>query len=100
MPVLHFQVRRRLLSITRVPESRATGERSIYLQTVIKPLYRLIRDQGYVVVDGRFVRREKDRAEIICYDDVNQSLWYPEDVARIVLNDNASPSSMLLPSGR
>jgi len=64
----------------------------LYLQTVIKPLYRFIRDQGYEVVDGRFVRREKDHAEIIGYDDVNQLFWYPEGIARIVLNDNASPT--------
>ena len=62
----------------------------LYLQTVIKPLYRFIRDQGYEVDDGRFVRREKDHAGIIGYDDVNQLFWYPEGIARIVLNDNAS----------
>ena len=62
----------------------------LYLQTVIKPLYRFVRDEGYEVVDGRFVRREKDHAEIIGYDDVNQLFWYPEGIARIVLNDSAS----------
>ncbi|EAU84099.2 1,3-beta-glucan synthase [Coprinopsis cinerea okayama7 len=59
----------------------------LYLKTVIKPLYRFIRDQGYEVVDGKFVRREKDHADIIGYDDVNQLFWYPEGIARIVLND-------------
>jgi 1,3-beta-glucan synthase len=63
----------------------------LYLKTVIKPLYRFIRDQGYEVVDGRFVRREKDHADIIGYDDVNQLFWYPEGIARMVLNDNVSP---------
>ena len=63
----------------------------LYLHTVIKPLYRFIRDQGYEVVDGRFVRREKDHADIIGYDDVNQLFWYPEGIARIVLNDNVRP---------
>lgn len=59
----------------------------LYLRTVIKPLYRFIRDQGYEVVDGRFVRRERDHADIIGYDDVNQLFWYPEGIARICLND-------------
>jgi 1,3-beta-glucan synthase len=59
----------------------------LYLKSVIKPLYRFIRDQGYEVVDGRFVRRERDHAAIIGYDDVNQLFWYPEGIARIVLND-------------
>ncbi|KAL4242725.1 1,3-beta-glucan synthase component FKS1, partial [Abortiporus biennis] len=59
----------------------------LYLRAVIKPLYRFIRDQGYEVVDGKFVRREKDHDSIIGYDDVNQLFWYPEGIARIVLND-------------
>lgn len=59
----------------------------LYLRAVIKPLYRFIRDQGYEVVDGKFVRRERDHQDIIGYDDVNQLFWYPEGIARIVLND-------------
>ncbi|KAI0306588.1 1-3-beta-glucan synthase [Multifurca ochricompacta] len=39
-------------------------------------------------VDGKFVRREKDHDRIIGYDDVNQLFWYPEGLARIVLQDN------------
>ncbi|KAF9078383.1 1,3-beta-glucan synthase [Rhodocollybia butyracea] len=59
----------------------------LYLRAVIKPLYRFIRDQGYEVQDGKFVRRERDHEDIIGYDDVNQLFWYPEGIARIVLND-------------
>src|ERR1700722_7563139 len=69
----------------------------LYLRAVIKPLYRFIRDQGYEVVDGKFVRRERDHEDIIGYDDVNQLFWYPEGIARIVLTDKVSPS---LPSVR
>jgi 1,3-beta-glucan synthase len=64
----------------------------LYLKAVIKPLYRFIRDQGYEVVDGKFVRRERDHEDIIGYDDVNQLFWYPEGIARITLNDKVSPS--------
>ncbi|KAF4576559.1 1,3-beta-glucan synthase component FKS1 [Pleurotus pulmonarius] len=60
----------------------------LYLENIIKPLYRFMRDQGYEVVDGKFVRREKDHAQIIGYDDINQLFWYPEGIARIVLSDN------------
>lgn len=60
----------------------------LYLNSVIKPLYRFMRDQGYEVVDGKFVRKEKDHAEIIGYDDINQLFWYPEGLAKIVLTDN------------
>ncbi|KAI0727239.1 1-3-beta-glucan synthase [Fomitopsis betulina] len=59
----------------------------LYLENVIKPLYRFMRDQGYEVVEGKFVRREKDHNEIIGYDDINQLFWYPEGIAKIVLND-------------
>jgi 1,3-beta-glucan synthase len=62
----------------------------LYLRAVVKPLYRFIRDQGYEVADGKFVRREKDHDEIIGYDDVNQLFWYPEGIARIVLHDKVS----------
>ncbi|KAJ7057186.1 1,3-beta-glucan synthase [Mycena amicta] len=59
----------------------------MYLRSVVRPLYRFIRDQGYEVADGKFVRRERDHDEIIGYDDVNQLFWYPEGIARIVLQD-------------
>ncbi|KAF7366397.1 putative 1,3-beta-D-glucan synthase subunit [Mycena sanguinolenta] len=59
----------------------------MYLRSVVRPLYRFIRDQGYEVVDGKFVRRERDHESIIGYDDVNQLFWYPEGIARIVLQD-------------
>ncbi|KAJ7063291.1 1,3-beta-glucan synthase [Mycena amicta] len=61
----------------------------LYLHTVVKPLYRFMRDQGYEVVEGKFVRKEKDHKDIIGYDDINQLFWYPEGLARIVLTDNS-----------
>jgi 1,3-beta-glucan synthase len=60
----------------------------LYLNTVIKPLYRFVRDQGYELQDGKYVRRERDHDQIIGYDDVNQLFWYPEGLAKIVLSDN------------
>lgn len=59
----------------------------LYLRAVVRPLYRFMRDQGYEVADGVFVRRERDHDQIIGYDDVNQLFWYPEGINRIVLND-------------
>ncbi|KAL1962973.1 hypothetical protein VTN77DRAFT_8819 [Rasamsonia byssochlamydoides] len=58
-----------------------------YLNNVITPLYQYLRDQGYEIRDGKYVRRERDHHEIIGYDDVNQLFWYPEGIERIVLND-------------
>ena len=74
----------------RSPECQRAVEpilEGLYLRSVVKPLYRFIRDQGYEVVDGHFVRRERDHADIIGYDDVNQLFWYPEGIARIVFVD-------------
>lgn len=61
-----------------------------FLRTVVKPLYRFIRDQGYELIEGKFVRRERDHEDIIGYDDVNQLFWYPEGIARIILTDTVS----------
>ncbi|KAE9406540.1 1,3-beta-glucan synthase [Gymnopus androsaceus JB14] len=74
----------------RSPECQSRMEpvpEGLYLRAVTKPLYRFIRDQGYEVQDGKFVRRERDHADIIGYDDINQLFWYPEGIARIALND-------------
>lgn len=65
----------------------------LYLRAVIKPLYRFIRDQGYEVVDNKFVRKELDHDRIIGYDDINQLFWYPEGIARIVLTDKVRRTS-------
>ncbi|KAJ1029689.1 hypothetical protein NDA13_002932 [Ustilago tritici] len=59
----------------------------LYLRAVVKPLYRFLRDQVFEVLDGKFVKKEKDHDKIIGYDDVNQLFWYPEGIGRIILND-------------
>jgi 1,3-beta-glucan synthase len=74
----------------RSPECQSRPDpvpEGLYLHAVIKPLYRFIRDQGFEVVDGKFVRKERDHDQIIGYDDINQLFWYPEGIARIVLVD-------------
>ncbi|KAG0376736.1 1,3-beta-D-glucan synthase [Mortierella sp. AD032] len=58
-----------------------------YLRTVISPLYRFIRDQGYEVQGGRYVKRERDHDSVIGYDDINQAFWSPEGIERIHLRD-------------
>ncbi|KAG2063618.1 glycosyltransferase family 48 protein, partial [Suillus decipiens] len=76
----------------RSPECQNSVEpvrEGLYLHTIIKPLYTFMRDQGYEVAEGKFVRRERDHDEIIGYDDINQLFWYPEGLARIVLEDHS-----------
>lgn len=62
-------------------------EEFTYLNEVITPLYQFCRDQGYEIVDGKYVRRERDHNQIIGYDDMNQLFWYPEGIERIVFED-------------
>lgn len=62
-------------------------EEFTYLNNVVTPLYQYCRDQGYEIEDGKYVRRERDHAHIIGYDDCNQLFWYPEGIERIVLHD-------------
>jgi 1,3-beta-glucan synthase len=64
-------------------------EEFTFLNNVITPLYQYCRDQGYEIVDGVFVRREKDHHQIIGYDDCNQLFWYPEGIERIVMGDKS-----------
>ena len=58
-----------------------------FLNRVITPIYHFIRNQVYEIVDGRFVKRERDHNKIVGYDDLNQLFWYPEGIAKIVLED-------------
>lgn len=58
-----------------------------FLNRIITPLYRFLRDQVYQIVDGRFVKRERDHNKVVGYDDVNQLFWYPEGIAKIVFED-------------
>ncbi|GJN76561.1 1,3-beta-D-glucan synthase [Purpureocillium lilacinum] len=58
-----------------------------FLNNVITPLYQYCRDQGYEILNGVYVRRERDHKNIIGYDDCNQLFWYPEGIDRLVLED-------------
>ncbi|KAK4056301.1 1,3-beta-D-glucan synthase [Microbotryomycetes sp. JL221] len=74
----------------RSPECQSRVEavpEGLYMRSVVRPLYRFIRDQGYETLDGTFVRRERDHESIIGYDDINQLFWYPEGISRITLTD-------------
>ncbi|EEU34586.1 uncharacterized protein NECHADRAFT_88969 [Fusarium vanettenii 77-13-4] len=58
-----------------------------FLDHVVTPIYRFLRDQGYEIRDGVYVRRERDHDKVVGYDDCNQLFWYPQGMRRIVLND-------------
>ncbi|KAL2829004.1 1,3-beta-glucan synthase component-domain-containing protein [Aspergillus cavernicola] len=64
-------------------------EEFTYLNEIITPLYQYCRDQGYEILDGKYVRRERDHNQIVGYDDMNQLFWYPEGIERIVMEDKA-----------
>ncbi|RSM07000.1 1,3-beta-glucan synthase component FKS1 [Fusarium ambrosium] len=69
------------------PSNDVHAEESSFLDHVITPIYRFLRDQGYEIRDGVYVRRERDHDKIVGYDDCNQLFWYPAGMRRIVLND-------------
>lgn len=64
-------------------------EEGTFLNNVITPLYQYLRDEGYEILNGVYVRRERDHNQIIGYDDCNQLFWYPEGIERIVLQDKS-----------
>jgi len=63
----------------------------LYLKTVIEPPYEFIGGQDFDAVEGKFVW---DHEDIIGYDDANQLFWYPESIARIVLNSKVSDNRL------
>ncbi len=64
-------------------------EELTFLNNVITPLYQYCRDQGYEILNGVYVRRERDHNQIIGYDDCNQLFWYPEGIERLVMQDKS-----------
>lgn len=64
-------------------------EEGTYLRDIVTPLYQFCRDQGYEIVEGKYVRRERDHADIIGYDDINQLFWYPQGLQRIIMEDKS-----------
>ena len=62
-------------------------EEFTFLNNSITPLYNYCRDQGYEILDGKYVRKERDHQKVIGYDDINQLFWYPEGIERIVFED-------------
>ncbi|KAJ2712389.1 1,3-beta-D-glucan synthase, partial [Coemansia spiralis] len=60
-----------------------------YLCNVVCPIYNLLRDEGYEIVNGKYLKRERDHAATIGYDDVNEHFWSPEGLRRMRLDGKA-----------
>ncbi|KAJ2439945.1 1,3-beta-D-glucan synthase, partial [Coemansia sp. RSA 2424] len=67
-------------------EAAPEGE---YLCNIVCPLYNYLRDEGYEVVNGKFLKRERDHAKTIGYDDVNELFWTPEGLRLIKFDDKS-----------
>lgn len=68
--------------------SKAVAPEGDFLDRIITPLYDFVKDQVYRNDDkGNVIRRDRDHAKVIGYDDVNQLFWYPETINRLALND-------------
>lgn len=61
-----------------------------FLDTVITPIYKYVRDQQFDFVGDAYVRKTStDHAKIIGYDDINLFFWYPENLENIELHDGS-----------
>lgn len=58
-----------------------------FLNDVITPLYNYVKDQMYVELAGRLIKRDKDHANIIGYDDANQFFWFAKSIRSLKLKD-------------
>ncbi|KAJ1925812.1 1,3-beta-D-glucan synthase [Tieghemiomyces parasiticus] len=60
-----------------------------YLRDLVTPLYMFCRDETYEVVNGRYLKRERDHAQTVGYDDINELFWTPDDLRRLTLEDKS-----------
>ncbi|KAJ2301933.1 1,3-beta-D-glucan synthase, partial [Coemansia sp. RSA 2702] len=60
-----------------------------YLCNIVCPLYNFLRDESYEVVNGKYLKRERDHAKTIGYDDMNELFWTPEGLRRIKFDDKS-----------
>ncbi|GES72603.1 glycosyltransferase family 48 protein [Rhizophagus clarus] len=63
-----------------------------YLDNIITPIYRYIKDQCYEDESGKLMRKEKDHAETISYDDINELFWNRETINNIVFQRKSDSS--------
>ncbi|CAH6719405.1 1,3-beta-glucan synthase component Fks3p [[Candida] jaroonii] len=61
-----------------------------FLQDVITPIYKFMNLQQYRMIDGKWIRNNKDHNSIIGYDDINQFFWYGENLSKIKLLDEST----------
>ncbi|RKP09374.1 1,3-beta-glucan synthase component-domain-containing protein, partial [Thamnocephalis sphaerospora] len=64
-------------------DSQVQAEKDAFLNEVISPLYQYVRDQAYELRDGRYVKRERDHATTVGYDDCNELFWTRNGIQRI-----------------
>ncbi|KAI9296955.1 1,3-beta-glucan synthase [Neoconidiobolus thromboides FSU 785] len=69
------------------PESQYQVNEGEFLRKVVTPLYQFVRDQSFEKINGKYFKRERDHANIIGYDDVNELFWSKSGIERIILED-------------
>lgn len=57
-----------------------------FLDHTIVPLFEFLREQQYKLKDGNWIRRRRDHARIIGYDDMNLFFWYNENLQKLVVD--------------
>ncbi|KAI5955704.1 hypothetical protein KGF54_001206 [Candida jiufengensis] len=65
-----------------------------YLDKIITPIYKFLRDQQYCLIEDKWCRKEIDHSQTIGYDDVNQHFWSPQGLYKLKLADGSKLYSL------
>ncbi|KAI5966138.1 uncharacterized protein KGF55_000447 [Candida pseudojiufengensis] len=60
-----------------------------YLDKIITPIYKFLRDQQYCLIESKWCRKEIDHSQTIGYDDINQHFWSPKRLYKLKLFDGS-----------
>ncbi|RKP27682.1 putative 1,3-beta-D-glucan synthase subunit [Syncephalis pseudoplumigaleata] len=69
-----------------------------FLDDVITPIYQYIREQAYEIRNGKYVKRERDHATTVGYDDCNELFWTREGIQRIRIKGPARTRLVEVPA--
>lgn len=68
-------------------QGRRTTRKTLFLDSVITPIYSVLRNQCFEKEGNSTVRTSKDHSGIIGYDDINQLFWSKQGLQRLVLRN-------------
>ncbi|KAI8055780.1 1,3-beta-glucan synthase component-domain-containing protein [Syncephalis plumigaleata] len=79
-------------------DAQTRFDTNAFLNDVITPIYQYIREQAYEIRDGKYVKRERDHATTVGYDDCNELFWTREGIQRIRIKGPARTRLVEIPA--